>query len=117
MQGTPSRRSQEFLSLSVFSLSEPVIGGAAKQEEEQARALVKEDLAVAMHRDASQPKSLQSSTHKIFQKHFGGQQLLQGIVQTKAVAKAKEAKGQERPRVTSRAFQNGLAFWPYSWPS
>ncbi len=57
---------------------------------------------MAMHRDASQqPKSLQSSTHKIFQKHLGGQQLLQGIVQTKAVAKVKEANGKELRRVTS----------------
>ena len=75
---------------------------SAKRDAEQARALVKEDLAVAMHRDASQLKSLPNSTHKIYQKHPGGQQLLQGIVQTKAVAKAKGAKGKERPRVTSR---------------
>ena len=64
---------------------------SAKREEEQAKALAKEDLAVANHRDASLLKSLQNSTHKI-KKHLGGQQPLREIVQTKAVAKAKEAK-------------------------
>ena len=78
-----------------------MVGGqlwSAKRDEEKARALVKEDLAVAMHRDASQLKSLPNLTHKIYQKHPGGQQLLQGIVQTEAVAKAKEAKGKELPK-------------------
>ena len=64
---------------------------SAKREEEQAKALAKEDLAVANHRDASLLKSLQNSTHKIKKKHLGGQQPLREIVQTKAVAKAKEA--------------------------
>ena len=83
-----------------------MVGGQlwnAKQDEEQAKALVKEELlAVAMHRGASLLKSLPSSTRKIGQKHPGEQQLLREIVQTKVAAKAKEAKERERPRVTSR---------------
>ena len=72
-----------------------LVGGRlwnVKQDEEQAKALVKEDQAVAMHRDASLLKSLPSSMRKIGQKHPGEQQPLQEIVQTKVVAKAKEAK-------------------------
>ncbi len=65
----------------------------AKQDEELAKAVVKEDLAVAVHRDDSVLKSLPSSVRKIGQKHPGEQQPLQEIVQTKVVAKAKEAKG------------------------
>ena len=83
-----------------------MVGGQlwnAKQDEEQAKALVKEELlAVAMHRGASLLKSLPNSTRRIGQKHPGEQQLLQEIVQTKVAAKAKEAKERERPRVTSR---------------
>ena len=65
---------------------------SAKREEEQAKALAKEDLAVANHRDASLLKSLQNSTHKIKKKHLGGQQPRREIVQAKAVAKAREVK-------------------------
>ena len=87
----------------------------ARREEEPAKALAKEDLAVANHRDASLLKSLQNSTHKIKKKHLGGQQPLREIVQTKAVAKAKEEKKWNGGR-RLLAFQNGLALWPYSWP-
>ena len=63
-----------------------MVGGQlwnAKQDEEQAKALVKEDLAVAMLRNASLLRSLPNSMRRIGQKHPGEQQLLQEIVQTK----------------------------------
>ena len=83
-----------------------MVGGQlwnAKRDEEQAKALVKEELlAVEMHRGACLLKSSPNSTRRIGQKHPGEQQLLQEIVRTKLVAKAKEAKERDRPRVTSR---------------
>ena len=78
-----------------------MVGGqlwTAKQDEEQAKALVKEELvAVAMHRGASLLKPLPSSTRKIGQKHPGEQQLMREIVQTKVAAKAtRQRKGNGR---------------------